>query len=139
MCCVVFISDLNILPKILRGCMPVHVPADVPFHAVLSLTGPPTIFWRPVRCKLGLMSEWHSQVLRSLRVDRVTVAAASFVAVNLGEQFVRPPVLDYKDLLQRSSPLTPIIFVLSPGADPAFGIFRLGGGCSSHSTSLISP
>ncbi|KAK9868729.1 hypothetical protein WJX84_008574 [Apatococcus fuscideae] len=65
-------------------------------------------------------------VLRCLRVDRVTVAAAQFVAGNLGDRFVRPPVLDYKDLLQRSNPTTPIVFVLSPGADPAFGIFRLG-------------
>lgn len=62
-------------------------------------------------------------------MDRVTVAAARFVSENLGERFVRPPVLDYKDLLQRSNPLTPIVFVLSPGADPAFGIFRLGESC----------
>ena len=74
----------------------------------------------------GLSPATCSQVLRCLRVDRVTVAAAQFVAGNLGDRFVRPPVLDYKDLLQRSNPTTPIVFVLSPGADPAFGIFRLG-------------
>ena len=71
-------------------------------------------------------------------MDRVTVAAAQFVTENLGERLVRPPVLDYKDLLQRSNPLTPIVFVLSPGADPAFGIFRLGALCKIAPAVLLS-
>ena len=66
------------------------------------------------------------QVLRCLRVDRVTVAVTHFVAAALGPDFVQPPVLEYADVLRQSSERTPILFVLSPGADPAFDIFRLG-------------
>jgi hypothetical protein len=38
----------------------------------------------------------------------------------------RPPpqVLDYASLHRSSNELTPIVFVLSPGADPAFDVFR---------------
>ena len=66
------------------------------------------------------------QVLRCLRVDRVTVAVTHFVAAALGPDFVQPPVLEYADVLRQSNERTPILFVLSPGADPAFDIFRLG-------------
>lgn len=66
------------------------------------------------------------QVLRCLRVDRVTVAVTHFVAAALGPAFVQPPVLEYADVLRQSNERTPILFVLSPGADPAFDIFRLG-------------
>lgn len=65
-------------------------------------------------------------MLRCLRVDRVTVAVTHFVAARLGPGFVQPPVLDYADVLRQSSERTPIVFVLSPGADPAFDIFKLG-------------
>ncbi len=67
-----------------------------------------------------------TQVLRCLRVDRVTVAVTHFVAAALGTGFVQPPVLEYADVLQQSNERTPILFVLSPGADPAFDIFKLG-------------
>jgi hypothetical protein len=53
-----------------------------------------------------------------------------------GEKYVQPPVLDYAAIWRQSSETTPIVFVLSPGADPAFDVFKLGeemgfkpGGC----------
>jgi hypothetical protein len=66
------------------------------------------------------------QVLRCLRPDRATVAMTRYVAVTLGPSFVQPPVLEYADVLRQSDERTPIVFVLSPGADPAFDIFKLG-------------
>uniref|UniRef100_A0A383W4S5 Dynein-1, subspecies f n=1 Tax=Tetradesmus obliquus TaxID=3088 RepID=A0A383W4S5_TETOB len=65
-------------------------------------------------------------LLRCLRVDRVTVAITHFVMATLGERFVTPPVLDYNEIFKQSSETTPVVFVLSPGADPAFDVFRLG-------------
>ncbi|WIA10356.1 hypothetical protein OEZ85_010548 [Tetradesmus obliquus] len=65
-------------------------------------------------------------LLRCLRVDRVTVAITHFVMATLGERFVTPPVLDYNVIFKQSSETTPVVFVLSPGADPAFDVFRLG-------------
>lgn len=44
----------------------------------------------------------------------------------LGEKYVQPPVLDYKSIFRQSSAMTPVVFVLSPGADPAFDVFKLG-------------
>jgi hypothetical protein len=44
----------------------------------------------------------------------------------MGEKYVMPPVLDYRTIHRQSSPTTPIVFILSPGADPAFDVFNLG-------------
>jgi len=65
-------------------------------------------------------------VLRCLRVDRVTVGITRFVISVMGEKFVQPPVLDYANIYKQSTEGTPIVFILSPGADPAFDVFRLG-------------
>jgi dynein heavy chain, axonemal len=65
-------------------------------------------------------------VLRCLRVDRVTVGITRFVIHVMGERYVQPPTLDYAAIYRQSSAQTPIVFVLSPGADPAFDVFKLG-------------
>lgn len=65
-------------------------------------------------------------LLRCLRIDRVTVGVTGYVMSVLGEKYVQPPVLDYANIYRQSTALTPIIFVLSPGADPAFDVFKLG-------------
>jgi dynein heavy chain len=36
----------------------------------------------------------------------------------LNDKFIQPPVLDYARIYNQSSPLTPMVFILSPGADP---------------------
>ena len=66
------------------------------------------------------------QVLRCLRMDRVTVAITRYVIAKMGEKYVQPPTLDYAAIYRQSSNMTPIVFVLSPGADPAFDVFKLG-------------
>lgn len=63
-------------------------------------------------------------LLRCLRVDRVVVGITHFVIATLGDRYVTPPVLDYHVIFRQSSPTTPVVFVLSPGADPAFDVFR---------------
>ncbi|GBG66219.1 hypothetical protein CBR_g57822 [Chara braunii] len=68
----------------------------------------------------------HLLVLRCLRVDRVTVALTRYVISRIGEKYVTPPVLDYRQIHRQSTPLTPVVFILSPGADPAFDVFKLG-------------
>ena len=54
------------------------------------------------------------------------VAVTQYVISVLGERYVQPPLLDYASIHGQSSSVTPIIFVLSPGADPAYDLFRLG-------------
>ncbi|GMH41526.1 hypothetical protein BSKO_09436 [Bryopsis sp. KO-2023] len=65
-------------------------------------------------------------LLRCLRTDRVTVGVTRYVMSTMGEKYVQPPVLDYANIYRQSTALTPIIFILSPGADPAFDVFKLG-------------
>lgn len=57
-------------------------------------------------------------VMRCFRPDRVYNAVKLFVIETLGEKFVQPPVLDYSRIFGQSSPLAPMVFILSPGADP---------------------
>lgn len=64
-------------------------------------------------------------LVRSLRPDRVIFAATTYVANAIGRQFVEPPVLDLGQALADSSPLTPLIFVLSPGVDPTDQLRKL--------------
>ncbi|KAH3750471.1 hypothetical protein DPMN_185039 [Dreissena polymorpha] len=54
-------------------------------------------------------------IIRSLRPDRVSFCATSFITNNLGSRFVEPPVLDMQHVVGDSSTKTPLIFVLSPG------------------------
>jgi dynein heavy chain len=45
-------------------------------------------------------------------------AIASFVRWRIGEYFVEPPLSDLPTVFKDSSAIAPLIFVLSPGADP---------------------
>ena len=54
-------------------------------------------------------------LVRSLRPDRVSFCATSFIINNLGSKFTEPPVLDMQQVVEDSTTRTPLIFVLSPG------------------------
>jgi dynein heavy chain len=63
-------------------------------------------------------------IMRCLRPDKVTSAVQDFVTKNIGEKFIEPQSSDLSSLFKESSPLIPIIFVLSPGADPASSLYK---------------
>ncbi|XJO76015.1 hypothetical protein BDV3_006595 [Batrachochytrium dendrobatidis] len=63
-------------------------------------------------------------LLRCLRADCVTSGIQDFVAAQLGERFIEPQTSDLSALFKESTPLTPLIFVLSPGADPANSLYK---------------
>ena len=58
-------------------------------------------------------------------MDRVYISISQFVQGQMGTQFVQPPVFTYNDIFEQSTPNTPIIFILSPGADPANDVIKL--------------
>ncbi|XP_035806180.2 dynein axonemal heavy chain 2 [Amphiprion ocellaris] len=64
-------------------------------------------------------------IVRSLRQDRVSFCVTSFIVNHLGAPFVEPPVLDMKAVVEESTSSTPLIFVLSPGVDPAGALLQL--------------
>lgn len=64
-------------------------------------------------------------LVRSLRQDRMSFSITNFIINELGNKFVEPPVLDIRTVLEESMSQTPLIFVLSPGVDPAGALAQL--------------
>ena len=65
-------------------------------------------------------------ILRCFRVDRVVNAVKLFIMNRLGEYYVQPPFLNYDRIYAQSSERAPVVFVLSPGADPQSDVQKLG-------------
>lgn len=57
-------------------------------------------------------------VLNVIRPDKTADGFKKFVTIEMGSEFVTPPQFDIGRSFQDATCLTPLIFVLSPGADP---------------------
>lgn len=57
-------------------------------------------------------------VLRCFRIDRVNFAIRNYVESEMKKDFVENKPTIIREVLSKSSPTEPIIFVLSPGVDP---------------------
>ncbi len=79
----------------------------------------------PGRFSNGLSSLQSLMLLRCFRVDRVYRAITNYVTEQMGEQYVTPPVVSLESVYEQSSPFSPIVFILSPGADPAGELGKL--------------
>ena len=65
-------------------------------------------------------------VLRALREEKTVFAVRQFVHRQLGASFTEPPPFDLEGAFNDSDSSTPLIFVLSPGADPVDYLLKLG-------------
>ncbi|XP_054992649.1 dynein axonemal heavy chain 1 [Sorex araneus] len=63
-------------------------------------------------------------VLRCLRGDKVTNAMQDFVSSNLEPRFIEPQTANLSVVFKDSNAATPLIFVLSPGTDPAADLYK---------------
>ncbi|XP_059505480.1 dynein axonemal heavy chain 1 [Stegostoma tigrinum] len=63
-------------------------------------------------------------IMRCLRLDKVTNAMQDFVALHLGQRFIEPQTSDLSTVFKDSAPSIPLIFVLSPGTDPAADLYK---------------
>ncbi|GAB0094584.1 Dynein heavy chain [Sergentomyia squamirostris] len=63
-------------------------------------------------------------VLNVLRPDKTAVAIQEFIASEMGPLYVRPPAFDIAKSFEEANCLMPLIFILSPGADPIGALVR---------------
>uniref|UniRef100_A0A3Q0RTU3 Uncharacterized protein n=1 Tax=Amphilophus citrinellus TaxID=61819 RepID=A0A3Q0RTU3_AMPCI len=71
----------------------------------------------PMKYKENLSAFQKLLLLRCFRVDRVYRAVTDYVTVIMGESF--------DAIYDQSTPFSPIVFILSPGSDPAGDLMKL--------------
>lgn len=57
-------------------------------------------------------------LIRCICPDKITLAVTEFVKKNLGQKFIEPPPFDLAKSYADSNCCIPLVFILSPGADP---------------------
>jgi dynein heavy chain, axonemal len=65
-------------------------------------------------------------ILRVYRPDRVVNGMKRFIIdAHKSDKFVQPPTVNYEKIFKASSEKSPIVFILSPGADPLSDVQKL--------------
>ncbi|XP_077070519.1 dynein axonemal heavy chain 12 [Siphateles boraxobius] len=80
-------------------------------------------------------------IYRCLRPDKIEPAISKFVTDKLGKRFVEPPPFDLSKSYSDSNCTIPLVFILSPGADPMASLLKFAndqnmGGSQFKSISL---
>jgi len=76
--------------------------------------------------KESLTNEWDQKldqfqkliVLRAIRPDKMNGALQDFISDSIGKTFIEPPPFDLAQTFEISTPSSPLVFILSSGADP---------------------
>ncbi|XP_069565682.1 dynein axonemal heavy chain 10 [Brachyistius frenatus] len=79
----------------------------------------------PMKYKENLSNFQKLLLLRCFRIDRIYRAVTNYVTETMGEKYVQPPVISFDAIYEQSTPFSPIMFILSPGSDPANDLMKL--------------
>lgn len=65
-------------------------------------------------------------ILRVLRPDRIINGIKKFIIEYYhNSHYVQPPTLNFEQIFKQSNEKSPIVFILSPGADPLSDVARM--------------
>lgn len=67
-------------------------------------------------------------LIKVMREEKLIYAVKKFVSAELGPQYIESPPFDLEGAATDSQNTMPIIFVLSPGADPIADLIALAKG-----------
>eukprot|EP00294_Goniomonas_avonlea_P007519 CAMPEP_0114565520 /NCGR_PEP_ID=MMETSP0114-20121206/14353_1 /TAXON_ID=31324 /ORGANISM="Goniomonas sp, Strain m" /LENGTH=1925 /DNA_ID=CAMNT_0001751771 /DNA_START=60 /DNA_END=5835 /DNA_ORIENTATION=- len=88
--------------------------------------------------KLSLMQKML--VLRTLRPDKIEPAISNYISAEIGKRFIDPPTFSLQAAFDDSTPVVPLVFVLTAGADPVADLLKftneMGFGERLQTTSL---
>lgn len=73
-------------------------------------------------------------VIRALRPDKLVQCVAKYVVDALGIEYLNPPPFDLPLIFKDSTNNIPLIFILSPGADPLNGLMKFAESKKKHDT-----
>eukprot|EP00002_Diphylleia_rotans_P015940 TRINITY_DN308_c0_g1_i6.p1 TRINITY_DN308_c0_g1~~TRINITY_DN308_c0_g1_i6.p1 ORF type:complete len:4231 (+),score=876.63 TRINITY_DN308_c0_g1_i6:183-12875(+) len=107
--------------------------SELPDDIIANLQDWKTYYQAPEPQSRNLPGKWDRilspfqkmLILRSFRADKILPAIQDYVLSKMGQRFVESPGFDLVGSYKESSPTTPLLFVLSPGADPVSLLYGL--------------